>query len=741
MIRLGLRLAVAGGREAITRLAVLAAAVAIGVGMLLAAVAGINAVSAQNLRYSWLNSAVTSAATGPEARDPALWVVREDFFAGSPMARVDVAVSGPDGPVPPGLSALPGPGEYVVSPALDRLLRERPADQLRDRFPGHQAGVLGRAALPSPDSLIVIVGGTRAEVGRITGATEITRMVSISPDKCHDCVIGLGSNGIVLTLSVVAAALLFPLLIFIGTATRISAARREQRFAAMRLVGATPRQITQIAVIESTIAAATGAIAGFGVFFAARAGLARIPFTGQPFFLDDLSLTPIQVLVAAFGVPLAAALAAWIALRRVRISPLGVTRRVTPRPPRAWRVLPLLAGLAELAYLVGNRPRTTEGQLFGYLSGILIVMTGLMIAGPWLTMVGSRLLARRARRVATLIAGRRLADDPRAGFRAVSGLMLALFVTSTATGVITAIVAERSSGTPGSAGHDFVSVATLPEDVGVPAAGITAGGHLIRVNPDLRRESHFEVRDGQVVSSDISLPGLLSCAELATIPGAGTCPAGAEVAQVFPDLTAPDYLPHTAAGPSWPASPRTAAELAKLNVIDVVVPTDGTTAAIERARTTLNKDFPYGRGAATEADYASDFTRQLNQFQRLADVVIVASLVIAGCSLAVSVTGGLTERWRPFALLRLTGVRLSELRRVVALETTVPLLAVSTVAIGVGFVAAHLFLRSQMQYNLHAPGPTYYVIVVVGLLASVAVITSTMPLLNRITAPEAARNE
>ena len=51
---------------------------------------------------------------------------------------------------------------------------------------------------------------------------------------------GLNSNGIDLILSVVALALLLPVLIFIATATRLSAARREQRFAAMRLVGATP---------------------------------------------------------------------------------------------------------------------------------------------------------------------------------------------------------------------------------------------------------------------------------------------------------------------------------------------------------------------------------------------------------------------------------------------------------------------------------------------------------------------
>ena len=55
MIRLGLRLALAGGREAVARLVVIAAAVALGVGLLLTTLAGINAVNAQNARYAWLD--------------------------------------------------------------------------------------------------------------------------------------------------------------------------------------------------------------------------------------------------------------------------------------------------------------------------------------------------------------------------------------------------------------------------------------------------------------------------------------------------------------------------------------------------------------------------------------------------------------------------------------------------------------------------------------------------------------
>ena len=163
---------------------------------------------------------------------------------------------------------------------------------------------------------------------------------------------GLDPKGIDLVLSVVALALLLPVLIFIGTATRLSAARREQRFAAMRLVGATPRQVSLIAAVESAVAAAVGVAIGFGLFFVLRIPLAAIPFTGQPFFPAELSLSLPDILVVAVGVPAAAAVAARLALRRVNISPLGVTRRVTPAPPRAWRVLPLLAGLADLGFFV-----------------------------------------------------------------------------------------------------------------------------------------------------------------------------------------------------------------------------------------------------------------------------------------------------------------------------------------------------------------------------------------------------
>jgi predicted lysophospholipase L1 biosynthesis ABC-type transport system permease subunit len=201
-------------------------------------------------------------------------------------------------------------------------------------------------------------------------------------------------------------------------------------------------------------------------------------------------------------------------------------------------------------------------------------------------------------------------------------------------------------------------------------------------------------------------------------------------------------MPFEDDNPVWAASPVAPARLASLPMLSLVVVTDGSPAAIESARTMIERAFPDGpRFPSTEAEWRGDFARSLVQFQRLADVVVVASLVIAGCSLAVSVTGGINERRRPFALLRLAGVRLGELRRVITVESAVPLLTVAAVAIGTGFLAAAMFLRSQMGYELRAPGPSYYAFVGLGLAVSLGLIASTLPLLRRLTGPETARNE
>jgi hypothetical protein len=750
MIGLGLRLTLNGGKEAAVRLVMTAAAVALGVGMLLITLAGINAVNAQNGRYAWLETGAGSASARPAVptADPLWWLLSADEYRGQIIGRIDVAAMGPHSPIPPGIPQLPGPGQFYASPALSELLHSTPSAELGARFPGTQVGTIGSAALPAPNLLIIVIGHTPAELSHAPNAKQVLSISTTNPSSCSgSCYyVGINASGIDLVLSVAAAALLFPVLIFIGTATRLSAARREQRFAAMRLVGATPRQVSVISAVESTVAAAAGVAIGFGLFLLLRPAIAPIPFTGAAFYPGDLSLSLAEILTVALGVPAAAAVAARLALRRVTISPLGVTRRVTPRPPRAWRLIPLLAGIAELAYFVhAGRPKTTPGQIEAYLTGILLIMAGLVIAGPWLTMIGARLMSRRTSRPEVLIAGRRLADNPQAGFRAISGLVLALFVTSVAIGAITTINAYEGGPSGGTATRDTLvdrfadfnaSGPTSMSIPSVPDALMTElrtirGVHAVTViHPDPNvGDDYFG-----------PAPGLVSCTELAGTPALGRCPAGADAVAITPDFGGRRA---SSASTVWPAAAVSAERLQSLPVQAIAVNAQGSRAAVEQARTVLERTYPYVYFPATiaEDNAQNQGARLLKQYQQLVDVVILTSLPIAGCSLAVSVAAGLSDRKRPFSLLRLTGAPLGMLRRVVALESAVPLLLVAVISTGTGFLAAGLFLRSQLGETLQWPGVEYYLIVLAGLVASLGIIASTLPLLERITGPEVARNE
>ena len=786
MIALGLRLVLSGGRAAVTRLVVLTVAVGLGVGVLLTALAATNAVTTWNNRHAWFWTGTAYVPSGPASSvAPLWWHPSGDTFDGQQIDRFDVAATGASAPVPPGIPRDPGPGQYYASPALVALLRSTPANQLADRYPGRLAGTIGDAALPSPNSLVVIVGRTPAQLAGTPYSVRVTSIAAEVPGNTRGdepnllpnpkgllyipASAGIQAETTDLILSVVALAVLAPVLIFIATATRLSAARREERFAAMRLVGATRKQVSLLAAVESTVATLLGVAVGFAVFFLLRIPVAGIQFGGQAFFPSELSLSPSDVLAVAIGVPVAAAAAARLALRRVHISPLGVARRVTPQPPRSWRVVPLLAGLAELGFFaVHGHPASIPGQIQVFVSSFLLIIVGLMIAGPWITMAAARVMARWTSRPGTLIAARRLADDPKAAFRAVSGLVLALLITTVAVAAITTqdaknltrwgSAAEASVVTDQLADQGFGSMSyrePAPTGAGpaAPVAPLVAqlraipsvpGVVVVRAVPKLTIPGTLQGLGGTIFGSSGPVPaGVVSCAQLATVPALGRCPAGA-IAAAFPkDGFNGALFGVDATTITWPAANVPAARLDTLGVDAFNVATNGSVAAVEQVRTVLENAHAYPTidVPSTIGDLVASSNSKDNAYQPLVNTVILVSLVIAGCTLATGIAGGLADRKRPFSLLRLTGARLAMLRRVVALEGAVPLLAVATVAIGTGFGAAAMFASEAQQHPMVAPGAAYYLITAAGILVSLGIIAATFPLLERMTGPEVARNE
>jgi hypothetical protein len=376
-------------------------------------------------------------------------------------------------------------------------------------------------------------------------------------------------------------------------------------------------------------------------------------------------------------------------------------------------------------------------------------------------------MARRTSRPGALIAARRLADDPRAAFRAVSGLVLALFITTVAVVTLTtqdakdvtrwaspaaaAVVTDQLSAS----GMFTSSQEPAKSSAGpaAPAAPLAArlrgipgvqGVVVVRADPRLTIPGTFHnLGTGPGVAPSPVAAGVVSCAQLATVPALGRCPAGATAAAFPEDGFGGPLDAMTSAGITWPAVNVPAWRLDSLGVDAINVGTNGSVPTVEQARTVLENTPAYSGLSApsTIGDLIAQDDSKNNAYRQLANTVILVSLPIAGCTLAAAIAAGLADRKRPFSLLRLTGARLATLRRVVALESAVPLLAVAAVAIGTGFAASAEYASVAQHYPMVAPGAAYYLITAGGILAALGIIAATFPLLARITGPEVARNE
>jgi ABC-type antimicrobial peptide transport system permease subunit len=130
----------------------------------------------------------------------------------------------------------------------------------------------------------------------------------------------------------------------------------------------------------------------------------------------------------------------------------------------------------------------------------------------------------------------------------------------------------------------------------------------------------------------------------------------------------------------------------------------------------------------------------LDLMTRIGNSVLLVTLVIAGFSLAVSVTGGLVERKRPFALLRLAGMRSRDLSRVLIVETAAPLIGIAATSVLFGLaVAADVLRVNHMPWE--PPGSGYWWTLGAGLATALTVaLAATIPL-RRITSLETARFE
>jgi FtsX-like permease family len=730
MFRLGLQLTLRSGREALVRLLITAAAVAVGVALLLGVLAEFHAYQDNGNKQCW---SCTQGAPVPSTL-PAhgeLWNNSVDFHRGQTISRLDVAALGPAAPVPPGIPRLPPAGDYYASPALAALLATVPAGQLGARFPGTMIGTIGQAGLSGAGDLAIYIGQTPAQVDEIPGTAWVTSINSAPGQEVFSpffrYAFGIGVLAVVL-----------PILVLIATSTRLAADRREERFAALRLVGGTPGDIRIVATIEAMISAFLGAVLGTIVFLLVRPALAGAALVGTQYFESELTPTVAGYAAMVIGVPIAAAIAALVSLRRVQISPLGVTRRATPKPPAFWRPAALVIGLGVFGYGLSKTTRQSIGA--PAYPGLLLTMIGLVIAGPWLTAQAARLFGRIARGSSGLLAARRLADNPKRAFRAVTGLTLAVFLGTMVGLLVPAVNATEATPAAGALSDILIGQA------GLPAA---AGQHLISGISAIHGAAVYPLYDLSAGAEPKMVA--VSCADMRAIGGLGRCAPGLRAVQVQDDSIFDDNPVYGDKPIVSATSPAYTGNLTTLPLQTVLVKVNSP-ATLERVRTYLAVNAPPQVGGdsgnsptppRTFGETLQIRTARATTFEKIMYAAVALTLIVAGCSLAVSVGGGLVDRKRPFTLLRVSGAPVSVLSRVVLLEAAVPLATATVVAAAIAYATSlTAFLRlAPVGTAIPRLGRDYYTIMGIGLVVAFGVITLTLPLLRRMTAPSTIRFE
>jgi hypothetical protein len=600
----------------------------------------------------------------------------------------------------------------VVSPALAELMRTVPDDQLRNRFPGRVIGTIGPDGLIAPAELVGIVGRPPETLRDTDGAVEIRGIEQ--PGK------RISLYGFYrFLISLVAVLIVGPVVVFVAMVTRVGAARRERRFTAIRLAGATRFQTAALAGTETAAAAIAGTILGWLGYLAARPMVASHVTLGHgiPIFVEDLTAPIRQMLLVLVAVPLLAAATTLVALHRVQLSPLGAHRRERRPRPQDWRLVPLVAGIVGVwcSEKAQSDPAYLDSTLLRWVGNLspLSILVGLVLAGPLVCFWSSRGLARSSGRATTLIAARRIAADPYTTSHAVSGVALAMFV-ATMLGLIAA--AERPIGGDrrASLDHGVVAVHAL----GAPEASLAP---LMSSDAVVARSG-----PGQLVE--------VRCADLARVSDL-TCPLPASLDGPDPQPATELFVVPNLFGPAGFTEP--GPEAASRPVQTVFVPTDGTLAAEERVRTLAAIAVPSAR-TETDDELAARTTMEFAWVDGVLPPAMAFVLLVAACSLTVATVSGLMERRRPFALLRASGVRLGELRRIVLLETGLPLVITALGGMGTSMLVTYMITPGE-QWGL--PDARFFAGAGLALVAALAVSSLALPLMDAATRHDSARFE
>lgn len=431
----------------------------------------------------------------------------------------------------PGVGASPPTGSWFVSPALEEKMDDN--STLIERYPSarviSESGLAHRGELLAyrfvgPDVALSERLSARAGSDWIGDGAEVVDAYPIAVAAL--ALIGIPGVGLLL-------AAMAPLAVAL-----------ETRLAILHALGASSTMKRAVVVLQTLLSSLPGSFAGVVGWFVVAPRLLSVPFVGRQMFEGDLRL-PIGTAVAtAAGVCLLAVAVASVRPRRLASNRPSHSR---PRTPTVLRAAPLAAGVAVMA-AAAVVPGRTGAKLF--LVGVLAATVGAVVALPYLMDRAGRLLATQSSTLGLLV-GRRMRANAVASTRSLItvGTLAALLP------VIGAWVAvARTVDRPPTAEHYVVElrgqatadeVAELERRTGASTLGVAAqidaiGRESLQLVGDCRsliRVLRFTRCDGQQFHLDpaVDLGGYQG------LPGVPVRAANAEpVSTLFVSESGPD---------------------------------------------------------------------------------------------------------------------------------------------------------------------------------------------------------
>lgn len=255
--------------------------------------------------------------------------------------------------------------------------------------------------------------------------------------------------GIAVVLTVV------PTLSMSGAVARLGLSRRVRDLAVMRLLGVSSAEVKRASLIDTLRIAAVAMAVGtliylvtfplwqFAQFQEAYLTVSQM-WIGLPLFALCVVVT---VVIVAFS--------AWIALKPLTISALGVARQQDRLGvSKIWAlaiVVCLVAWfvLSKVVMGLGIAIAVSVGLVMLAIFFALVNLLGVLVIS-----LGGRIMVALARRPSTLLAARRIMDNPRAQWRSYGGITLVAFIVATMVPVFSMLSVDTQTAADVAMFHD-----------------------------------------------------------------------------------------------------------------------------------------------------------------------------------------------------------------------------------------------------------------------------------------------